>query len=363
MHIIVEKSNLLDGLKKVGVYVGKKSSYTVLQGVKITTVSNDKIEIVASDSDTYISTEIEAQVISSGAALLQYSQFNDFLKKSKATTIELQKLDNNVTTIKAKNIDYKLISFDVDRFPTLPNYEYSYITLSCDEYKRILNNTTYALATSESRPVLTGLNIRSENGKLHFTATDSHRLARYSIATILNNIEIVPGGEAIKNTLKVTDKNTKDIKLGFSAQLTLVQFDSTKIYIRNLEGNYPDTSRLIPDSFKTTATINAAETLESLEMLHTLSKNDRNNVVSMELNGKIELKSNASEIGEMKAALQGEKEGEDLKIAYSNVYMRDVLKALNQDEVNLNFSGSMRPFTATAKELEAVHLILPVRQV
>ena len=363
MHIIVEKVNLLDGLKKVGVYVGKKSSLAILKGVKITTVSNDKIEIVASDSDTYISTEIEAQVITSGAALLQYNQFNDFLKKSKATTIELQKLDNNVTIIKAKNIDYKLISFDADEFPNLPSYEYTNVTLSYDEYKRILNNTTYALATSESRPVLTGLNIRTEHGKLHFTATDSHRLGRYSIDTILSDIEVVAGGEAIKNTLKVTDKSTKDIKLGFSAQLTLVQFNSTKIYIRNLEGNYPDTSRLIPDNFKTSATINAAETLESLEMLHTLSKNDRNNVVTMELNGKIELKTNSPEIGQMQAALQGEKAGEDLKIGYSNVYMRDVLKALNTDEVNLNFCGNMRPFTATAKELEAVHLILPVRQV
>ena len=360
MNIIVEKSLFLEGLKKVGTYVNNKG-IAIFADVKVETVNNDTVALSATNGDTYITTEIHAQIVNNGSIVMNHKQVNDFLKKSKATQIEIETLDNYKVSIKAANIDYKVRSNEASEFPIAPNHNFDYITLDTMEYKRLINNTTYAVSNSDSRPVLKGVNVQTINGKLHFTATDSHRLGRYAIDTILENINVIPEGEALEKTLKITDKNTKEIKIGFNERHTLVQFDNTKIYVRNIEGNYPDTSRLIPDDFRTYATIKTSETLESLEMLHTVSSQDRNNTVRMELNGKIELKANAPEIGEMNALLTGKKHGEDLQISYSNLYMREALKAINENEVQLNFSGNMRPFTATSHDNKAIHLILPVR--
>ena len=47
-----------------------------------------------------------------------------------------------------------------------------------DLLKSIISETVFAVSTSESRPVLTGVNWQVKEGELHCVATDSHRLAQ-----------------------------------------------------------------------------------------------------------------------------------------------------------------------------------------
>ena len=41
----------------------------------------------------------------------------------------------------------------------------------------MIRQTSFAVSTSETRPVLTGVNWKIENNELYCIATDSHRLA------------------------------------------------------------------------------------------------------------------------------------------------------------------------------------------
>ncbi|UUV25889.1 MULTISPECIES: DNA polymerase III subunit beta [Lysinibacillus] len=362
MKTTINRIELLEGLKKLGHIIDGKTSIPILTGVKISTSTDGKLQLIGGSTIAIASVEIETiHTETNGSLVLSYKKFTDFLKKSKANNIEIETLDNNQSSIKAGNIDYKLMYDDSSNYPLLPKAQFEYMNLDVNEYKRIISNTAFTVAKSDSRPVLKGISIRTDSNKLNFVGTDSHRLGRYTIDTELENIDVVPDGKMLEKSIKMLNKNTKSITIGIDENYTLIQFDDVNLFIKNIEGNYPDVNRLIPDNYTTEIKIDSKQTIESVSMLSTIAKEDRNNVIRMELNGKIEMYTNSPEIGSMTAKLEGEKQGEDLKISMNAVYLDEAIKAINEPKTSMRFSGSMRPFVALSNDYKAMQLILPVR--
>jgi DNA polymerase-3 subunit beta len=77
----------------------------------------------------------------------------------------------------------------------------------------------------------------------------------------------------------------------------------------------------------------------------------------------LEISSNSPEVGKVVEQVQGNSvEGEELKISFSAKYMMDALKALEGNEILINFTGAMRPFLIrTMHDDSMLQLILPVR--
>ena len=62
------------------------------------------------------------------------------------------------------------------------------LTISSDDLKTAISQTAFAASDKETRPILTGVNIKAENKKLHFTSTDSYRLAT-KVIELQQNVE------------------------------------------------------------------------------------------------------------------------------------------------------------------------------
>ncbi|KOS61462.1 DNA polymerase III subunit beta [Lysinibacillus agricola] len=363
MKTTINRIELLEGLKKLGHFIDSKTKLPILSGVKITTTENNTLQLIAGNQDAMASVVIDTlQTETSGSLVLEYKKLNDFLKKSKALDIEIDMLVDNKANIKASNIDYKLMFTDANKYPLLPSLEYERMTMDVNEYRRMINNTTFAVAKSESRPVLKGVCVRTDNyNHIDFVATDSHRLGRYTVPSQLDNIDTVIDGKTLEKSVKMLNKKTESIEIGFNQDFTIVQFDNVELCIKNIEGNYPDFSRLIPEDFRTEAIINSSQLVESIDMLKTIAKDDHNHAVKMQLNGKIEMLAESFESGLMTANIEGEKTGEDLKIAMSAIYLNEAVKAINEENTQFKFTGSMRPFIALSNDNKAMQLILPVR--
>src|SRR5699024_9653744 len=106
---------------------------------------------------------------------------------------------------------------------------------------------------------------------------------------------------------------------------------------RLLDGNYPETSRLIPEEEKTVMHVNTRDLLHTIDRASLLAKEDRNNVVrltTLEGNTAIQMSSNSPEIGHVEEEMAVDSiSGEELKISCSPKYMMDALKAIESDEV------------------------------
>jgi DNA polymerase-3 subunit beta len=232
----------------------------------------------------------------------------------------------------------------------------------------MVRQTVFAVSTSETRPVLTGVNWKVENNQLTCIATDSHRLA-LRIAKIESenggSYNVVIPGKSLNELSKIIDDSSDAIDIVITENQILFKTKHLLFFSRLLEGNYPDTSRLIPNESKTDVILNTKEFLQAIDRASLLAREGRNNVVKFSTieNSLIEISSNTPEIGKVVEEVQSESiEGEELKISFSAKFMMDALKALEGTDIKVSFTGAMRPFVIRPLHDETIlQLILPVR--
>lgn len=376
MKFDIMRDHLLDGLNDVMKAVSSKTTIPILTGIKLD-VTNEGLTLTGSDADITIQTFIPIEengdqlinVTETGSIVLQARMFNEIVRKLPTNDVEIEVSNGLQTHIRSGKSEFHLIGLDASEYPLLPEVSTDrQFSIPADLLKSIIRETVFAVAASESRPVLTGVNWQIHGNELICIATDSHRLARRK--TILENLptdvnSVVIPGKSLNELNKILGDSTNPVQIVITNQQVLFKTENVLFFSRLLEGNYPETSRLIPEEFKTNITINGKSLLQAIDRASLLAREDRNNVVRFEtFDGNIvEISSNSPEIGKVEEQIPVETlEGENLKISFSAKYMIDALRAIDGSEVTIYFTGAMRPFVIKTDQDETIlQLILPVR--
>lgn len=375
MKFIIQKDNLVQGVQDVMKAITSRTTIPILTGIKIV-ATEEGVTLTGSDSDISIESFIPkeendsviVEIQRSGSIVLQAKFFSEIVKKLPTSQVELE-VDNLQTVIRSGKSEFNLNGLDSEEYPHLPQIsEENIFKIPTDLLKNIIKQTVFAVSTSETRPVLTGVNWKIENDDLICIATDSHRLALRK-AKIDSNTEqsfnIVIPGKSLNELNRILDDHNEPVEIVVTENQILFKAKHILFFSRLLEGNYPDTNRLIPTESKTEIVVNAKEFLQSIDRASLLAREGRNNVVKFSTIGEdvIEISSFTPEIGKVVEELISESiQGEELKISFSAKYMMDALKALEGTEVKINFTGAMRPFVINPLNDDSIlQLILPVR--
>lgn len=376
MKFIIQRDRLVESVQDVMKAVTSRTTIPILTGIKIEAGSNG-VTLTGSDSDisieSFIPTEEEdieiVNVKEKGAIVLQAKFFSEIVKKLPTDTVEIEVLPHLQTIIRSGKSEFNLNGLEAEEYPHLPQIEESNkFQIAADLLKALIRQTGFAVSTSETRPILTGVNWRVENGELTCIATDSHRLAlrkaKVEIETDETYNAVIPG-KSLNELSKIIDDSSDLIDILITDNQVLFKAKHLLFFSRLLEGNYPDTSRLIPNESKTEVTVNTKEFLQAIDRASLLAREGKNNVVKLstiERSG-VEISSNTPEIGKVIEEIQSHAiDGEDLKISFSAKYMMDALKALEGNEIKISFTGAMRPFVIRPLHDETtLQLILPVR--
>ena len=376
MKFEIMRDRLLDSLNDVMKAVSSKTTIPILTGIKID-VTNEGMRLTGSDADITIQTFIPVEengdqiitVIETGSIVLQARKYNEIIRKLPTNDVHIEVSQGSQAHIRSGKSEFHVIASDASEYPLLPELSAErQFAIPADLLKSIIRETVFAVATSESRPVLTGVNWQIKDGELICVATDSHRLARRK--TKLEQLpkdeqSVVIPGKSLNELNKILEGSTNLVQIVLTNQQVLFKTESVLFFSRLLEGNYPDTARLIPDEYKTNVTINGKLLLQAIDRASLLAREDRNNVVRFEtLEGQaVEISSNSPEIGKVEEEIQVTAlEGELLKISFSAKYMMEALKAIDGQDVVIQFTGAMRPFILRSVHDDAIlQLILPVR--
>jgi DNA polymerase III subunit beta len=376
MKFDIIREHLLAGLNDVMKAVSSKTTTPILTGIKLD-ITHEGLHLTGSDADITIQTFIPVEedgkqiinVTTTGSIVLQARMFNEIVRKLPTNEVEIEVSNGFATHIRSGKSEFHLIGQDSSEYPLLPELSADQqFSIPADLLKSIIRETVFAVATSESRPVLTGVNWHIHDGELICVATDSHRLARRKVKldqfpAEVNNV-VIPG-KSLNELNKILEDSTNPVQIVMTNQQVLFKTEDVLFFSRLLEGNYPDTSRLIPTEFKTSVTIDGKALLQAIDRASLLAREDRNNVVRFETieNNVVEISSNSPEIGKVEEEITvSNMEGEGLKISFSAKYMMEALKAIDGQDVVIQFAGAMRPFIIRSIHDDAIlQLILPVR--
>ncbi|WP_062679408.1 DNA polymerase III subunit beta [Parageobacillus toebii] len=376
MKIKIDREALVQSVQDVMKAVSPRTTIPILTGIKIAATPQG-VTLTGSDSDisieSFIPTEEEdkvlVEVIETGSIVLQARFFSEIVKKLPQNTIEIEVQPNFLTVIRSGKAEFSLNGLDAEEYPRLPQIEEENVfKIPTDLLKTVIRQTVFAVSTSETRPILTGVNWRIENGELICTATDSHRLALRKAKIETENQQsynVVIPGKSLNELSKILDDSNDPVDIVITANQILFKTKHLLFFSRLLDGNYPETTRLIPTDSKTDIIVNAKEFLQAIDRASLLAREGRNNVVKLTTlnDGIIEISSISPEIGKVTEEIQSESiEGEELKISFSAKYMMDALKALDGTDIQISFTGAMRPFLLRPLHSDSMlQLILPVR--
>ena len=378
MKFTINRPAFISQLNNVLRAISSKTTIPILTGLKMV-VDKERIILTGSNSDITIESVIDANnpdydltVEDPGAIVLPARFFSEIVKKlpDKQVTIEVTSgFQADITSGTAK---FQINGQDAENFPHLPEVETDKtITLPNDVLQEVIRQTVIAVSKQESRPILAGIHITLHDGLLTAVATDSHRLAQRKVALkdVDNGIDfdvIIPGKSMNELSGMISDVD-EDVLVQVTENQILFIFGNTHFYSRLLEGNYPETSQLIPDTADTTVELDAGSFLASIERASLLSHESRNDVVKLTLKPSenlVRISSDSPDIGTVEEEVATTAlDSNDLEISFNPNYMKDALRSFGQTTVKISFTSPLRPFTLVPTEdgENFVHLITPVR--
>lgn len=379
MKFSILRNRLIESVQDVSKAITSKTTIPILTGIKIT-ASEEGITFTGSDSDISIESFVPkeedgdeiAVIQQTGGIVLQAKIFGELVKKLPMDIVEIEVANQFQTIIRSGKSNFNLNGLDAEEYPHLPQItEDKVIRIPADILKNLIRQTVFAVSTAETRPILTGVNWSIKGSRLNCIATDSHRLAQRTaeIETAADaEYNIVIPGKSLNELNKILPDSNEPVGIVITDNQVLFKAKHLLFFSRLLEGNYPDTSRLIPTDGKTEIVVNTTEFLQAIDRASLLAKEGQNaNVVKLssvtDIPGTIEITSNSPEIGKVTDRVNCKSiEGEELKISFSSKYMMDALRALEGTEITIRFTGAMRPFIIRPVHDDTMlQLILPVR--
>ena len=365
MNFKIKRLELLNALTKVSIAVSIKSPLPVLTGIKFD-LKEDELILTGSDSDITIQTSIQdhIDIIEPGSVVLSSKYILEIIKKIDSEDVHIFIVDGTLTRIEGANSRFDLNGTSYIDYPRIDlNKTGVNLQMKSIDLKEAIEQTSFATSEKETRPVLTGVNFKAKDHVLECIATDSYRLAK-RILNIDSDISfniIIPK----KSLIEISRIIEKDelIDLYVSDRKVLFVFDHVLIQTRLIDGTFPDTSRLIPDSFDYSMSIDSTSLLNSIDRASLLT-NEQTNIVKLTMNqDTVILSSFSQEIGSVEENLsRAFYKGEPLKISFSARYLTDAIKSINGQKVRVLFTGEMKPFIIKDFEREdIIQLVLPVR--
>lgn len=374
MEFSIKRDYFITQLNDTLKAISPRTTLPILTGIKIE-ATNEGIVLTGSDSEISIEITIPNDVDGEeivavkepGSVVLPGRFFVDIIKKLPGKEVKLSTNEQFQTLITSGHSEFNLSGLDPDQYPLLPQVSSDdALLLPIKVLKNIIAQTNFAVSTSETRPVLTGVNWLIQENELICTATDSHRLAvrKLKLDEEIEDKNVIIPGKALAELNKIMTENEDHIDIFFASNQVLFRVGNINFISRLLEGHYPDTSRLFPENYEIKLGINNNDFYHAIDRASLLAREGGNNVIKLSTGDSlVELSSTSPEIGTVKEEVTAnDVEGGNLKISFNSKYMMDALKAIDNDEVEVEFFGTMKPFILKPKDDDTVtQLILPIR--
>src|SRR5580693_8665112 len=163
---------------------------------------------------------------------------------------------------------------------------------------------------------------------------------------------------------RAVNPNRPTVGIAFAHARNQVFFTLKDVEIssRLIEGTYPNYSQVIPGESTTTVSLSTASLLREAKTAAVLARDAANPVRLRIGDGTLTLLAQTAEVGDDEAPLTATVKGDDVQIAFNARCMLDALSALDSDEVQLSFNGSLQPgvIRPVGKD-DYLCIIMPVR--
>ena len=354
MNVNVKANELGRALKLCSSAIDPKDA--IRSNVSIV-AENDLLWLKASNGQYSIELSLPSEMEEEGEAVVDCVMA--YRCVSKASNVCKLSSDERHLTIKA-NGRTKLTMMTKD-VPMLEDTEGQSITFDSAEFKSAIDKIGYSIGEDQSKMILTGAHIVTDGFKAEFTGLDGFRLAQTSIDCEGDSVDIVVPSRILYAICDAIDGDK--ITLITDGTHVTICGNGFKINAVMLSGKYIDTTRIIPQEFKTNVLVKTAEIKDLIDSATVASGS--NNLVKLQISqDKVTVLSNSEEVGaDFMGDIDAIVEGNDILIAFNLKYLIQAFNHIDTEQCELKFNQATGPaiFSSHKDGAQEIHLILPVR--
>ena len=178
LRITVSRDELASRLATVARGVSTRTTVLVLGGIQLRAEAG-QLHLAATDMEVSLRTSVDAQVSDEGVVVVPGRLLLDISRSLPDSDVTIEhKPEEAVVVVTAGTANYRLHTYSAEDFPRLPEVNTDALyTIERDALVETVARVGRSASRDESRPVLTGILVRFEPGRVVMAATDSYRLA------------------------------------------------------------------------------------------------------------------------------------------------------------------------------------------
>lgn len=364
MHLSCSVADMGSALGIVTRAIAARSTIQILEGVLLTTCA-EGLRLMCTDLALGIETYVDAEVVKEGSVVLPGKLLAEIVRKLPGGQMEIVVSEQGVASIHCEKSRTTLSGMDSEEYPALPEVgESKTVALPEGILKEMIQRTTFAIATDETRPILTGCLIESEGHDLSIIALDGFRLAlrKHRFDEELPQLSAVVPGKVLNEIARILGDDETPVTLAWGATHLLADMGRTRIVARLLEGEFIRYRQILPTEWQTRIVVDKKEMESALDRASLMAREGKNNLVKLHIHEGVLLITSNAELGDVREEIQVGSEGRDLDIAFNVRYMSDTLKAIEEEAVQIRFNSNVSPCVLLPTEGDAfLYLALPVR--
>ena len=372
MKFIVSSTDLLQGLMSVSRVIASKNSLPILDNF-LFVLEGNALTVTASDSETTLKTVISIDEVNEGGEIAVPAKLlTDTLKELPTQPIEFSTdVEKSVVNIAWMSGSAQIPYLSTEDYPQLPQLsEPVTLMFKGAVLSEAINNTIYATADEELRPVMNGIyfDITTENTTM--VASNAHKLVCYTRQDIKGNSAagfILPKKPAniLKNNLAKLGE--EPVEVSFDKKNAYFKFDNSLMVCRLVDGTYPAYRSVIPKNNTNIVTIGRTEILNASKRVAVCSNQATSQIIFRLSPNKLQI--SAQDIDFSMSAQESivcEYEGVPMEIGFKSTFLIEILSNLPYDQICIkladpNRAALIQPAIQSEPDEEICALLMPMR--
>lgn len=370
MECLVNKEEFVKKLSIVQSIVERKTTLPILSYILIS-IEDDIIDLKATNLDVGINTIMKCKTIRKGKIAVLGKKLYEISKETPSDEIILKVSDGNYLEVKSGRSRFKVLSADPSDFPEFPDEKGDLMcTISYDDILKLIDKTIFSASVEETKYFLNGVFIERGDREMdvRFVATDGHRLSYYEAPVIEKNDRFLSKGviiprKGILEIRNIADEVEKNVSIYVSENYIVSQCENYTLYIRMIEGEFPNYRDVIPSEFTRKVYLDREEFLSALKRVAIISSSTKTIPVKFFImRDKLVLSSENPEVGEADEEIDGRLEGEEIEIGFNAKYIADALDAIDAKDIVFCITNEAGPaLMRSISGDDAVCIIMPMR--
>ncbi len=205
-RITVPRDDLSAKLAVVTRAVSTRATVLVLGGIQLRAEAG-KLHLAATDMEVSLRGTLDAQVTDEGSVVVPGRLLLDIARSLPDSEVAIEhRPEEAVVVVTCGSATYRLHTYSSEDFPRLPEIDEGTLhSIDRDALVDTVARVGRSASRDESRPVLTGILVRFEPGKVVMAATDSYRLAvkETSVSGSLPELEAIIPARALQELSRI----------------------------------------------------------------------------------------------------------------------------------------------------------------